>query len=160
MNEKRFILLLFLLLWLPSTSPGQVEMVESDSGFVLENQLLRIRVDRAGGRIASLRDLRGGGELVALWKGGGEIGGLLDDRLYFTGATYQGTVEKDSAEVRLRLAVEHDSGLRLEKVISLKSGEPVVRVRYRLVNGGQQPVRLWVRNFPVPGGTPLGEQHV
>ena len=160
MCERRLILLAVLLLCLPSLSPGQVEVVESDSGFVLGNQHLRIRVHRAGGRIASLRDLRGGGELVSLWKGGGEIGGLLDDRMYFTGAAYEGAVEEDSVEVRLRLRVEHDSGLRLEKDISLRNGEPVVRVRYRLVNGGQQPVRLWVRNFPVPGGAPLGERHI
>jgi len=139
---------------------AQVAIAETDSGVTLENEHLRVEVASAGGRISELIDKGTGADLVALWRGGGEIGGLLDDRLYFTSARYDAAVAESPGEVGVQLSAEHDSGVGVAKVISLRGDERLIRVSYTLTNGTQHPTRLWVRSFPAPGGAPLGEHHL
>ena len=161
--RKRKIFLALLPIFLvvaPIQANGQVKIAESENGFSLENRHLRIDIDRAGGRISALIDKRSGDQLVALWKGAGEIGGLLDDRLYFTSAAYEATVEEADSAVSLHLTASHVGGLRIEKTVTLRATEPLLHLRYTLDNGTQEPTRLWVRNFPVPGGSPLDENHL
>ena len=153
-------LLVMVAMGLALGAEAQVAIAETDSSLVLENGHLRVTVARAGGRIAQLVDKLTGGDLVALWQGGNEIGGLLDDRLYFTSARYDAVVSESPAQVSVRLSAEHGSGISVAKTISLRQGERLVRVSYDFTNGSQQPARLWVRNFPVPGGAPLGEHHL
>ena len=74
----RVMLLLVLAVLGPVSA--QSRSVARDTVLVLENSCLRLRVSPGGGRICSLVDKHGGREVVALWKGQGEIGGLLDDR--------------------------------------------------------------------------------
>ncbi|MFA6111583.1 MAG: hypothetical protein WDA75_22720 [Candidatus Latescibacterota bacterium] len=68
---------LLLTLAMVGSVVGQAQSTEADSSLTLENRHLRLRIAAGGGRISSLVDKETGRELVALWKGSDEIGGLL-----------------------------------------------------------------------------------
>ncbi|MFA6109698.1 MAG: hypothetical protein WDA75_13105 [Candidatus Latescibacterota bacterium] len=68
-------------------------------------------------------DKETGRELVALWKGSDEIGGLLDDRQRFTSTRYTASREIHGEETWLRLTAVDSTGLRLEKSLGLRSDE-------------------------------------
>ena len=140
---------------------GEVTVKVEGQNIVMENERLKlVIVPSAGGRIASLVNKQTGKDMVALWKGATEIGGALDDRLFFTSMPYEAAIMHPSGEVGvLRLEAKHPSQLAIVKTISLRQGEDIVRVSYEFRNGTQQPYRLWVRNFFVPGGAPLTNQH-
>ncbi len=155
------MVLVALLIVVGSTGAPLAQVLDAAAdSLVLENRLLRVQVVAAGGRIASLVDKPTGVDLVALWRGEGEIGGLLDDRLRFTGARYRAERSAGHGEQVLRLTAADDAGLRLVKCLVLRDDERVLRLRYSLANGSQEPVRLWVRNFLMPGARPLGDRHL
>ena len=79
--------------------------------------------------------------------------------MYFTGLPYEAEVNGSEEERTLHLTADHAGGLRVEKTMSLRPGKRTVRVHYAFSNGTQRVYRLWVRNFPVPGGSPLSERH-
>ncbi len=147
------------LFWL-AVSTGHAEVPSIDSARVLESPHLRVTVALAGGRVASLVDKANGRDLVALWRGSDEIGGLLDDRQRFTRRRYAVVPGAAVPGQGLRLAAIDSGGQQLEKTFSLLADGHGLRVDYVFSNGGQEPVRLWVRSFPLPGGAPLSEHHL
>ncbi|NUP98992.1 MAG: hypothetical protein HUU35_03945, partial [Armatimonadetes bacterium] len=128
--------------------------------YLIENPHFQLTIDAAaGGRIRSWKLQPAGRELIALWKGGGEIGGALDDRAVFTTALMDSAiVQPGPNQAVLRLETVHPSGFELVKILTV-TDEPVLRVNYEFRNGTQAPQRVMIRNFFLPGGGPQGEHH-
>jgi len=139
-----------------------VRLVEQDKVFVFRHPAFAIEVDpHAGGRIRSWVLTPSGRDMVALWRGANEIGGLLDDRSFFTARSYQATIMNPGPETAsLRLASAHPSGVHITKTLSVSAGSAALLVRYEFRNGTQAPARLWVRNFLVPGRHPQSDRHL
>jgi len=154
-----FLLVALLLVSLPVQA--QVTVKQDGERIFLENERLRVTViPAAGGRIAELVNKQTGNNLVCLWKGAKEIGGALDDRLFFTSLPYQFAIMQPGGEVGvLRLEANHVSGMSLVKSLSLAKGEAVLRVSYEFRNGMQSTFSPWLRNFFIPGASPLSDQH-
>ncbi|MFN3422713.1 MAG: hypothetical protein ACK40X_13425, partial [Armatimonadota bacterium] len=157
----RCILVLALALSISQAIEGEVIVKVEGQNIVMENERLKlVVVPSAGGRIANLVNKQTGRDMVALWRGATEIGGALDDRLFFTSMPYEAAIMHPSGEVGVvRLEAKYPSQLSITKTISLRQEETIVQVSYEFRNGTQRPYRLWVRNFFVPGGPPLTEQH-
>jgi len=141
---------------------ADVTLTQKRDVYILENEKIKVEIDAsAGARITSWTIKESGRNIVALWKGAKEIGGLLDDRAFFTAASYEVATLKDSPEqVTLRFTARHPGGLGIEKQVTLSKESQGVDVYYQYENGTQAPQRLWVRNFPVPGNHPQTEAHV
>lgn len=140
---------------------AQVTVQQERDRVVLQNTALQVEISPVGGgRVSRLVPQDTGQDLIALWKGPQEIGGALDDRLFFTSARYDVAVMQSGPEVGVvRLEVRHPSGLGLVKTVTLERGQAALRVHYQFRNATQRPYRLWVRNFFVPDGPPLTEAH-
>jgi hypothetical protein len=130
--------------------------------YTLENAAMRIEVGAAAGaRIRSWVLKPSGRDLIALWNGAGEIGGALDDRVFFTGARYSAAIMNPGPEVaELRLECRHESGLNIVKRMSLSGDSPALRVVYELANGTQASQVLFIRNFFLPGNKPQTKDHL
>lgn len=129
--------------------------------YTFENARFTLEVDAAGGgRVRSWVVKPSGRELVALWRGGGEIGGALDDRAFFTASRYDAAIlQPGPQKAVLRLEAKHASGLAVVKVLTVVDDESVVRVSYEFRNGSQAPASLWIRNFFLPGRHPQTESN-
>ena len=151
-----------LLLVLSAASPvrAAVKVTKAGTGFVLENAALQVTVEAGGGRISRLIDKKSGKNWVALWNGGEEDGGLLDDRNAFTAMAYHGVVMRPGgAEGTVRFMAAHPSGLAMTKYVTLREDSSEIEVRELFSNGTQRPEQLMLRNFMLPGGGPLTEEY-
>jgi hypothetical protein len=156
----RNVTLMAILLAATLGAAAQVTVTQDGDRVVMESGQLRAVIAMHGGRVAELVNKVTGNDIIALWKGANEIGGALDDRLFFTSMPYAcSIVRPGGAEGIVRLTATHASGLGLVKIISLKQDESLLRVRYELSNGTQEPYRLWIRNFLIPGGGQLTDAH-
>ena len=160
----RFAGLLSLVAALLPAALGLADATATHQGdiFILENQHMRVEVDAAAGaRIRSWRLKPSGREMIALWKGAGEIGGALDDRGFFTSARYDASVTQPGPGAAvLRFEARHSSGLGVVRQMTLPDDSPALRVNWEWRNGTQTPQRLFVRNFLLPGTQPQTEQHL
>jgi len=149
-------------LMIASATSADVKVTQKGSRVFMENANLLIEFDAAGGaRITRLLDKAGGADMIAWWKGSGEIGGALDDRLFFTSARYRTAIVRPGPDVgRVRFEATHPSGVEIVKSVQLERDGRTVRVDYTFKNGAQKPYRLWVRNFIIPGGGPLSDAHL
>jgi hypothetical protein len=130
---------------------------------VFDTDRFRVEVDSAGGaRIRSWVLKPSGRQLIAMWKGGGEYGGALDDRATFTSARYRAAITEQGPEVgQVRFEVSDDaSGLRLVKTITVRKASPTLEVSYQFENRSQQPRQLFIRNFFLPGHQPKTADHL
>ncbi|HID05970.1 MAG TPA: hypothetical protein EYP10_02360, partial [Armatimonadetes bacterium] len=141
---------------------AKVMVQSSDNRIVMENEhILVVIAPNGGGRIQRLVDKATGVDAIALWKGDEEIGGALDDRLFFTRAHYRASVMQTGDDIGVvRLEASHPTGLSIAKVISLRRGDNALIVSYAFTNATQKPQRLWVRNFIIPNGAPLTDAHL
>lgn len=150
------VMLLVALPALAEVTTGQERDV-----FILENEVMRVEIDGAGGaRIRSWTLKPSGREMIALWQDGQNDGGALDDRAVFTAQRYDGAIMRPGPESGvLRFAAADRSGLSLVKHISLSAGSPVLRLSWEMSNGTQGERTLWIRNFLLPGTRPQTDRH-
>ncbi|MGD8240055.1 MAG: hypothetical protein PVH68_15980, partial [Armatimonadota bacterium] len=141
---------------------AEVSVTEERDVCIIENAIFRVEVDAAaGGRIRSWVLKESGRDVVAFWEGGREIGGVLDDRAFFTALRYDAGVMRPGPKVGvLRLAASHPSGLSIVKTLTAADDSPVIKVHYEYRNGAQTPATLWVRNFLLPGAQPQTDEHL
>ncbi|MBM4047798.1 MAG: hypothetical protein FJ279_22060, partial [Planctomycetes bacterium] len=163
-NRKSQILLcgLALAFLLPGAAWAQATVKAERDVYTLENPHFKVVVDSAaGGRIRSWTLKPSGRELIALWKGGGEVGGALDDRAFFTAMRYDASVAQPGTETAtLRLEAKHLSGLGVVKYLTARRDSPTLEVHWQFSNGSQSPQRLFIRNFFLPGTKPQTDEHL
>jgi hypothetical protein len=123
----------------------------------MENEALKLNIAVEGGaRISSLVNKKTGKEMVTLWKGPTEDGGLLDDRNVFTSFAYRAAVMQPGGKVgSVRLSAKHPNGMEMTKTFTLREGGSTLEVAETFSNGTQKEARFMLRSFLLPGGGPL-----
>jgi len=161
MQLKKFVpgVLLALMMLTGCSLPSMADVVVNEGNGVnitMENQAVRLNIAvEAGGRISSLVNKKTGKDLVALWKGGGQNGGLLDDRNVFTDYMYRAAVMKlGEKEGVVRLSARHPSGMSITKVLTLRDNDGTLYVEEIFSNGTQKNAQFMLRSFLLPGGGP------
>lgn len=139
---------------------AQVKITEGNNvNIVMENEAIKLNIAVEGGaRISSFVNKKTGKDLVTLWKGPVEDGGLLDDRNVFTSFAYRPAVMLPGGkEGVLRLTAKHPSGMDMTKTLTLRQGESTLQVHETFSNGTQKEARFMLRSFLLPGGGPQTE---
>jgi hypothetical protein len=126
---------------------------------VMENDAIKLNIAvEAGGRVSSFINKKTGKDLVTLWKGGGEDGGLLDDRNVFTSYNFRAVVAQPGGKVgAVRLVANPPGGMSLIKTFTLHEDKSTLEVSETFSNGTQHPARFMLRSFLLPGGDPQNE---
>lgn len=154
----RVLLALAALAGLNAAASADVKINEGNGvNVTMENEAVKLNIAvEAGGRISSLVNKKTGKDLVTLWKGPGEDGGLLDDRNVFTSLAYRAAVmQPGGKEGVVRLSAQHPSGMTIVKTLTLREGESTLDVQETFSNGTQKEARFMLRSFLLPGGGPL-----
>lgn len=143
-------------------SRADVKVTEGNGvNIIMENEALKLNIAVEGGaRISSFVNKKTGKEMVTLWKGPGEDGGLLDDRNVFTSFAYRAAVMQPGGKVgTVRLSAKHPNGMEMTKILTLRQGESTVEVSETFSNGTQKEARFMLRSFFLPGGGPLSDAY-
>lgn len=124
---------------------------------VVETAEYSLTIDATkGARITALTDKRLGLDITRHDETG--LGGLLEDRPYFSNSHYAGRVAEQGPErIAVTFSVRNDDNVALTKSLTFAEGRPYFEVSYEISNGSQLPFRLWIRNFATPGGGELAE---
>ena len=144
------------------SSQADVKVTEGNGvNIIMENAAMKLNIAvEGGGRISSLVDKKSGKELVTLWKGPIEDGGLLDDRNVFTAAAYAAAVMQPGGKSgTVRLSAKNANGMNIVKILTMKENSPVLQVSETFSNGTQKPARFMLRNFMLPDGGPRSEDY-
>jgi hypothetical protein len=143
-------------------SRAQVKINEGNGvNIKMENEALKLNIAvEGGGRISSLVNKKTGKEMVTLWKGPTEDGGLLDDRNVFTSFMYRAAVMQPGGKVgTVRLSAKHPGGMEMTKILTLREGGSTLEVQETFANGTQKDARFMLRSFLLPGGGPLSADY-
>ena len=150
--------LLAILAGCNASATADVKINEGNGvNITMENEAMKFNIAVEGGaRISSLVNKKTGKEMVTLWKGPTEDGGLLDDRNVFTSFAYRAAVMQPGGEVgSVRLSAKHPSGMEMTKYFTLREGGSTLEVSETFSNGTQKEARFMLRSFFLPGGGPL-----
>jgi len=161
MKLKRSVSGLFLavttLAALQQATIAQVKINEGNGvNIVMENEAIKLNIAVEGGaRISSFVNKKTGKDLVTMWKGPVEDGGMLDDRNVFTSFAYRAAVMLPGGkEGAVRLSAKHPSGMEMVKTLTLREGDSTLEVNETFSNGTQKEARFMLRSFFLPGGGP------
>lgn len=145
-----------------SQGHASVRLTGSSGIYTFENAQMRIQVDAAGGaRIRSWIIASSRHDLIGIWTGPHDVGGALDDRIAFTGMPYRAAIASPGPDIAsLRLTAHDDTGLAIEKTLTVRGDSPAIEVEYLISNGTQASVQPFIRNIFVPGSTPLSTDHL
>lgn len=143
-----------------------VRLVKQDQAFVFRHPAFIVQVDpQAGGWIRSWVLTPSGRDLAALWRGANEIGGLLDDRSFFSARSHQATIMNPGPQTAsLRLTSPHPSRAQVARTLSVSADNAALLVRYEFRNGTQAPPRRTAAprgpSAARPGGLQASDQRI